>query len=109
MYTYKFSSCLITRLNNIILYYKEKKGEIVLEWAAIYNHMFTFKSLLKKLKINIYLRDPYRNILLHLLIGQGITILRKLLLKAGVDVLERNISSFIPLHFTTKRGFKDAV
>jgi hypothetical protein len=69
IYTYKLSSYLITRLSNIILYYRERKRGIVLEWAAIYDCIFTFKSLLKKLKVDIYLRDPYGNILLHLLVG----------------------------------------
>ena len=71
--------------------------------------MFTFKSLLKKPKVNIYLRDPYRNTLLHLLTGQGKTILIKLLLKAGVNVLKHNISGFMPLHFAARWGFTDAV
>jgi len=99
----------MTRLSNIILYYKERKRGIVLEWAAIYNHIFTFKSLLKKPKVNIYLRDPYGNTLLHLLVGQGKTVLIKLLLKAEVDISERNISSFTPLHFAARQGFTDAV
>jgi hypothetical protein len=109
IYTCKLSGCLITRLSNVTLYHGERKRGIVLEWAAIYDYIFTFKSLLKKLKANIYLRDPYRNILLYLLAGQGKTILIKLLLKAGVDILEYNIFSFILLHFTTKWGFMDAV
>ena len=69
MYTCKLSSSLITRLNDVIFYYRERKRGIVLEWAAIYDYMFTFKSLLKKLKVDIYLRDLYRNILLYLLVG----------------------------------------
>jgi len=69
IYTYKLSSYLTTRLSNIILYYRERKRGTVLEWAAIYNRTFTFKSLLKKLKVNIYLRDYYGNILLYLLVG----------------------------------------
>jgi len=109
IYTYKLSSYLTTGLSNVILYYRERKRGIVLEWAAIYNYIFTFKSLLKKLKVNIYLRDPYRNILLHLLVGQGKTILIKLLLEVGVDVLERNISGFMLLHFAAGWGFTDAV
>ncbi|XTI85585.1 hypothetical protein V2W45_1233087 [Cenococcum geophilum] len=69
MYTYELSSYLITRLSNVILYYGERKRGLVLKWAAIYDRVFTFKSLLKKKKVNIYLRDPYGNTLLHLLVG----------------------------------------
>ena len=108
-YTYKLSSYLTTKLSNVTLYYRERKRGTVLKWAAIYDRTFTFKSLLKKPKINIYLRDPYGNTLLYLLAGQGKTVLIKLLLKAGVDVLERNISSFTPLHFTAGWGFTDAI
>ena len=48
IYTYELSSYLITGFSNVILYYGERKRGLVLEWAAIYNYVFTFKSLLKK-------------------------------------------------------------
>ena len=48
IYTYKLSGYLITGLSNIIPYYRERKRGTVLEWAAIYYRIFTFKSLLKK-------------------------------------------------------------
>ncbi|OCL09258.1 ankyrin, partial [Glonium stellatum] len=57
----------------------------------------------------IYLRDRYGNTLLHLLAGQGKTDLMKLLLKAGANVFEPNVSGFTPLHFAAGRGFTDAV
>ena len=100
--TCKLSGCLTTKLGDVILYHGERKRGTVLKWAAIHNYIFTFKSLLKKPKVNIYLKDPYGNILLHLLVGQGKTILIKLLLKAGANILKCNISSFMPLHFTAR-------
>jgi ankyrin repeat protein len=109
IYTCKLSSYLIIRLSNVILYHRERKRGTVLEWAAIHNYIFTFKSLLKKLKANIYLKNLYGNTLLHLLVGQGKTILIKLLLEAGADILKYNISGFILLHFTAKWGFMDTV
>ena len=108
-YTCKLSGCLTTGLGDVIFYYGERKRGTVLEWAAIHDRTFTFKSLLKKPKVDIYLRDLYGNTLLHLLAGQGKTVLMKLLLEAGANVSERNISGFTPLHFAAGRGFTDAV
>ena len=109
IHTCKLSSYLIIGLSDITLYYKERRRGTVLEQTTIYNRTFTFKSLLKKPKADIYLRDSYRNILLYLLAGQGKTVLIKLLLKVKVNILKCNISSFTLLHFTAGRGFTDAI
>lgn len=108
-YTCKLFSSLTIGLGDVTPYYAVRKKGTVLEWAAAHDRTLTFKSLLRKLKVDIYLRDRYGNTLLHLLAGQGKTDLMKLLLKAGANVFEPNVSGFTPLHFAAGRGFTDAV